>query len=124
MTRIPLYDKSNLKTSLVICNWCGREKSEAVALNGKEALQLIVQDDEPCSKCQEAMSQGITVILVDSEHNGATRLAWAVAREEAFLKLLNEDVQKQVKQARRCMVTMDTWKVLGLEYKPEGTDGH
>ena len=123
MTSISLHPKFGVNPSLAICNWCGKETGEIAMLganHGKEAPRHIVLDDEPCSKCQEAMSQGITVILMD----GATRLAWAVAREEAFLKLLNEDVQKQVKQVRRCMVTMDTWKVLGLEYKPEGTDGH
>lgn len=115
-----LHPEFGVNPTIAACAWCGKDKNEIALLGfnkGKLAPRRVMLDDEPCEECQKTMNKGITIVLKKSE-NGP-RLAWAVAKEEAFLSLLKEDVRESVKKARRCEVDLGAWKSLGLE-APEG----
>lgn len=68
---IPLSPKHGVNPCIPICFFCGKEKNE-IALLGKlkndaEASRSALFDYEPCDKCKELMSQGITMIGVTSQ---------------------------------------------------------
>lgn len=63
---IALSPKHGLNPTIPICFFCGCEKNE-VALLGKlkgdaEAPKNVILDYEPCEKCKQLMSMGITII--------------------------------------------------------------
>lgn len=66
---IILSPKHGVNPVIPICFFCGGKKNE-IALLGKlkgdvEAPKNAILDYEPCDKCKEMMSQGVTLIEVE-----------------------------------------------------------
>lgn len=66
MSSIKLSKKYGVNPTIPICFWCGKEKNE-IALLGKlkgdiEAPKSMILNYEPCEKCEEMRSKGITIV--------------------------------------------------------------
>ena len=68
MTRIRLSEKHGVNPTIPECFFCGEPKNEVVLLgklkDDAEAPMHCVLDYEPCDRCKEQMSQGVTLIEV------------------------------------------------------------
>ena len=64
---IKLSKKHGVNPTICKCFFCGEDKYIALLgrlKNDAEAPRYTVMDYEPCDKCQEHMSQGVTIIEV------------------------------------------------------------
>lgn len=73
---IPLSPKHGVNPTIPVCAWCGEHKNE-IAFMGRiktdirgedpKAPMYTVLDYEPCDKCKEQWSKGVTVISVTTQ---------------------------------------------------------
>lgn len=114
---IKLSPKYGVNPTIPVCFFCGEEKNE-VALLGRvgdgrkgedfEAPWTMCIDYEPCDKCKEAMSKGVTIISASTNRkdgrppvskNEYGNLvyptgAWSVVKTEPAREVFNnEDLQ-------------------------------
>ena len=109
---IRLSPKHGLNPTLPICFFCGEEKGEIALMGymnpdkkrGKyaedvEAPKHMILDYEPCDKCKEAMSKGITMIGVSkSAPDGRPQIAhgmyptgaWCVVSEDFIRRTISD----------------------------------
>lgn len=107
MSSIRISEKHGVNPTICNCFFCGEAKH--IALMGKlkgdvEAPHSCVMDYEPCDKCQEKMSLGVTLIEVFDVQPADGRPAlkaqegievyplggWAVVKAEAFSQMTNQ----------------------------------
>lgn len=127
MTSIRLHPKHGLNPTVPVCFWCGEDKGEVALLGNKykgEAPPKMVLDYEPCTKCQELMKQGITMMEGDSAsklgrppmNNGvdvAPTGRWVVIKEEAVSSLgLNPEFEDTVRKRRGALIEKQLFEVL------------
>lgn len=65
---IKISPKHGLNPSITKCFWCGSDKNELVLMGklpgDEKAPMHCIMDYDPCDKCKEAWSKGITLIGV------------------------------------------------------------
>ena len=107
MPSIRVSEKHGLNPTMCNCFFCGEVKH--IALMGRlkgdvEAPMSCVMDYEPCDKCKEQMSQGVTLIEVSERQPSDNRPAlsaqnnqkvyplggWCVIKPEAFSRMTNQ----------------------------------
>ena len=109
---IKLSEKHGVNPTLCQCFFCG--ESKYIALLGKlkgdkEAPKECIMDYEPCDKCQENMSQGVTLLEVSDQQPSDNRPPmkaqggvdvyplgrWCVVEEHSgFFKNIPQEVHK------------------------------
>ena len=114
---IRISEKHGVNPTMCQCFFCGEVKH--IALMGKlkgdvEAPMQCVMDYEPCDKCKEKMSQGVTLIAVSEvqprDHRPAITAQggkevyplgkYAVVKSEAFSRMTNQ----QWSAGQKCFV--------------------
>lgn len=136
MASIPISAKHGVNPTIPICFWCGGHKEE-VALLGKlprdkKAPMYTLIDYEPCKKCEEGMSKGITFIEVNKTPviNNQPSIApgmyptsrIAVIKEESVKAIIqDEDMLNKVISSKKCLIDSESWKGIGL---PTEEDDH
>ena len=104
---IKVSKKHGVNPTMCQCFFCGEVKH--IALMGRlkddaEAPMSCVMDYEPCDKCQEQMSQGVTLIAVSDKQptdrrpaltaQGGTQVyplgGYVVVKPEAFSRMTNQ----------------------------------
>lgn len=126
-----LSKKYGVNPSVGICFWCGEGKEVILfgANRGKEAPREVLVNYEPCDKCKNGMSKGITAIeaqetpLQDGQQpiqetpNGPTLWPtgrWFVLTEEAIIRMVQEPMAEQILKKRKMFMDKDTVEMLGL----------
>jgi hypothetical protein len=120
---IRLSEQHGVNPMVVQCFWCGNDRGDLALLGrlpgDKEAPHLGLLDYEPCTKCKEGMTQGITLIEVVTAANKFPEIQsglwptghWWVITEEAAKRVFTLD---EVLQKRKAFITPDLAVDLGL----------
>ena len=122
---IRLSEKHGVNPTMCKCFFCGEVKH--IALMGKlkgdvEAPMSCVMDYEPCEKCEEAMSQGVTLIEVSDVQPSDNRPplkaegnksvyplgGYVVIKPEAFSQMTN----REWSAGQKCFVDSEVMKNL------------
>lgn len=121
MNGIRLSEKYGVNPTIPVCFFCGEPKNE-VALLGKiggkgkdlEAPMHCLLDYEPCDKCKELMSSGITIISVVSYPSNPNQPCiqqglyptgkYAVVKPEAVKNLVDTDMYDSVLKAGKMLI--------------------
>ena len=123
MPSIRVSEKHGVNPTMCQCFFCGEVKH--IALMGRlkgdvEAPMSCVMDYEPCDKCAEQMSQGVTLIAVSDVQPKDNRPAltaqggikvyplggYAVVKPEAFSRMTNQ----QWSAGQKCFVDEEVLK--------------
>lgn len=128
MSSIKLSKKHGVNPTMCHCFFCGETKH--IALLGKiggrnedlEAPMSCVMDYEPCEKCQDNMSQGVTLVEVSEKQPMDNRPAltaqnnqkvyplggWCVVKPEAFSRM----TRQQWEAGQKCFVDSEVFKMI------------
>lgn len=121
---ITLHPEFGVNPSLDICFWCG--EASGVALlgrnGGKEAPRKIISSMEPCTKCQEGMAQGITLMEASPKRLMENMPAiqegiyatgrWIVVKEEAIPGMFNPEMEEALLKSRKGFVEVGVFDML------------
>lgn len=120
--------------SLSVCFWCGKDKNELIIgrrLTTKEFPKEVVVNYEPCDKCKEDMSTGVTFIEAVSKpisegqkelQNGAYPTGrWMVVEREAVERMLEgSPLLRSVLAYNRCFVERKDFEIMFADQIAEG----
>jgi len=121
MGGIKISEKHGVNPSLGICFWCGEHTNEIILFgkikDDKEAPREACVSMEPCDKCKENMSMGITIMEATNTYDGPKPTGrWWVLTEDAIKRIFNsEDQLENVLSKRKCFMEPETIKLIGLE---------
>ena len=122
MSSLRLSEKHGVNPMIPCCFYCNKNKNE-ILLMGKmkgdvEAPRGQVIDRVPCDECASYMQQGILFIEIRNDEpqsdNPYRMGGWAVLKEDAVLRILDEDNGKAVIQRRVCFIETRAWDSVGL----------
>jgi len=119
---ITLSEKHGVNPAMIICAFC--QEDMGIALMGRlsndaEAPRKIITDYEPCDKCKERMSKGITLIGVthkpyssqhqpigkdDKGHDIYPTGSYCVVTEEFIKRTIEFPLSEQILMARKTLV--------------------
>lgn len=125
-----ISDKHGVNPSIGKCFWCGEDSGEII-LFGKlrddvEAPRTCMINYEPCTKCEEAMALGVTLVVVSPKpvvdnqaaiHPGHYPTGkWFVVTEDAIRRFVQpEHMVLQILETKKAFVPQEVVDMLGLE---------
>lgn len=143
MSSIKLSPEHGVNPTIPICFFCRNEKNEIALLghikkrdkNGRaiknsdiEAPRNMILDYEPCEKCRQAMSAGITIIEASEDNkNNIPMIApgvvptgsWCIIKEEAFDRIFGENLDEKmyndVKSKKTMLLCEDIYRQLSAQ---------
>lgn len=139
-----LDNKHGVNPSIETCFICGEDKGlilwgqlrsrqvEAFKAAGipmpshGEAPRRLTLNEEPCTKCEEHMKQGIILISVDEGKTEDMRNpyrsgGWCVVTEEAVRRIVQpEELMNDILKKRVAFIPDDAWDIIGLPRAPLG----
>lgn len=136
MGSIRLHPEYGVNPSLDLCFWCG--EASGVALlgynKGKEAPREVMTSYRPCTKCEEQMARGITVIEAAESVYYPDRPQiqaglvptgrWQVMTQESIERMLaGSPMLADVIAKRKCFVEPKAFETHFLPKDVEDTEG-
>lgn len=96
------------------CPKCGSAESHSRESIPEHEHQVPVMDR--CSRCVEALKQGVALMLADTEGGKPRRLGPVVVmKEEAFKRIFSGEPAEATLKKRICFVDREVWDKLGLD---------
>lgn len=128
---ITLHPKYGVNPTICTCFWCGGDKNELALLGysskritGKdEAPRNTVMDYEPCDKCKENMSLGITLMEASTtSKRGQPEIQygvyptgkWWVLKEEACKRFMSDEMYAAALHHKKAFIDQELAQKLGL----------
>jgi hypothetical protein len=130
---IRVSEKHGVNPSVGQCFWCGEDDGTVVLLGrlpgDAEAPRRVCTSYEPCAKCQEQMTAGITVYEVSDRpaHDGQREMQrdvyptgrWLVVTEDwALRKITPQKVLDRVLAHRAMLVDPEMFGVMTAHLRP------
>jgi len=107
-----ISEKHGVNPSLGLCFYC-QEAKEVVLLGlmkgDKKAPRMATYNTEPCSKCNELMEQGVTLISVRDGDEGSDNPyrtgGWCVVTDDFITRLIEQpDLRDSILERRMCWI--------------------